>query len=110
MKPWHLAVVGSGLLFLIFALSFVDSSTASAAIVLLWLICFLTFAAAGVFALVRLKTRSPRTAAGWQHTVGPPIGQPDLTAKLTQLAHLKATGALNDQEYAAAKERAIAGN
>lgn len=110
MKPWHLAAAAAAMLPLIFLFSFVNRPFAQLVVVLLWPLCLLTFLAAGIFALVRSISKPRVEPQGWRPSTSVPIAPPDVAARLTQLAHLHTTGTLTDDEYAAAKQKAIAGD
>ena len=110
MKPWHLAAAAAAMLPLIFLFSFVNRPFAQLVVVLILPLCLLTFLAAGIFALVRLISKPSVEPQGWRPTASVPTSPPDVAARLTQLAHLHATGTLTDDEYANAKQKAIAGD
>ncbi|HET6212773.1 MAG TPA: SHOCT domain-containing protein [Micromonosporaceae bacterium] len=57
----------------------------------------------------RAQAQADEQASQQQAALPAAGGQPDLTAKLKELADLRASGALSDEEFAAAKAKLLGG-
>jgi hypothetical protein len=74
---------------------------------LVFILGVLALLGAGIAGLVSVSSNPPPHSGSGSQQQFTSVQVPDVAARLTQLAHLRASGALNDAEFEEAKRRAI---